>query len=115
MFQNKRIRYESQDYEIFWTTQHARHICSNYNTNKLHDIHHEDIAWMLEHYDAVDPERNGRFTFLNWTSRYGSVYEIHVYLVSGGRNRPGQCVVLTGYRTNKQQYLAVAAAAQPKR
>ena len=54
---------------------------------------------MLEHDAAVDPERNGRFTFLNWTSRYGSVYEIHIYLVSGGRNRPGTVLQGTSKRT----------------
>lgn len=109
MTQNKRIRYESHEYEIFWTTQHARHICSNYNRDKLHDLHHEDIAQLLEHYDAVDAEGNDRYTFLNWTNRRGCVYEIHVYLVRGGRNRPGRCVVLTAYRSNKQQYLTLAA------
>ena len=109
MTQNKRIRYENYEYEIFWTTQHARHICSNYNQDKLHDLHHEDIAQLLEHYDAVDPEGNGRYTFLNWTNRRHCVYEIHVYLVRGGRNRPGRCVVLTAYRSNKQQYLTLAA------
>lgn len=78
MTQNKRIRYESHEYEIFWTTQHARHICSNYNKDKLHDLHHEDIAQLLEHYDAVDPEYNGRYTFLNWRNQRSCVYEIHV-------------------------------------
>jgi hypothetical protein len=115
MTQNKRIRYLGREYEIFWTTQHARHICSSYHADKLHDIHHEDIAQLLEYYDAVDPERNDRYTFLNWNNQRRCVYEIHVYLVNGGRNRPGRCVVLTGYRTNKQQYLAAAAAAQQQR
>lgn len=112
MIQNKRIRYESHEYEIFWTTQHARHICSNYNKDKLHDLHYEDISQLLEHYDAVDPEGSNRYTFLNWNNRRSCVYEIHVYLEKGGRNCPGRCAVLTAYRSNKQQYLAVAAAAQ---
>lgn len=112
MFQNKRIRYEGREYEIFWTSQHARHVCANLNVNKLHDIHHEDIAQLLEHYDAVVPELNDRYTFLNWRNQRRCLYEIHVYLVGGSRNRPGRCVVLTGYRSNKQQYLAYAAAQQ---
>jgi hypothetical protein len=112
MHQNKRIRYAGHEYEIFWTSQHARHICSNFNRDKLHDIHHEDIAQLLEYYDAVVPEFNDRYTFLNWHNQRGYVYELHVYLVKGSRNRPGRCVVLTGYRSNKQQYLALAAQAQ---
>ena len=112
MHQNKRIRYESHEYEIFWTTQYARHICANYNVDSRHDLHHEDIAQLLEHYDAVAEEQNNRYTFLNWTNRRGRVYEMHVYLEKGGRNRPGRCVVVTAYRSNKQQYLALATAAQ---
>jgi len=107
--QNKRICYEGRDYELFWTSQYARHICSNYGRDKLHDVHHEDIGQLLEHYDAVDPEGNGRYTFLNWRNRNGCVYELHVYLEPGGRNRTGRCVVVTAYRSNKQQYLALAA------
>ncbi len=114
MTQNTRIRYESHEYEIFWTSQHARHVCATYNADGLHDLHHEDMAQLLEHYDYVVSEFNNRYTFLNWTNRRGRVYELHVYLVSGGRNRPGRCVVLTGYRSNKQQYLALAAQAQRK-
>lgn len=109
MHHNKRITYQGREYEIFWTTQHARHICANFGADKLHDVHHEDIAQLLEHYDAVVPEHQGRYTFLNWNNRRGCVYELHVYLVMGGRNRPGQCVVVTAYRSNKQQYLALAA------
>ena len=110
MTHNKCIRYEGHEYEIFWTSQHARHICSTLNTDRLHDLHPEDIAQLLEHYDAVDPERNGRHTFLNWNNNRRCVYEIHVFLVKGSRNRPGRCAVVTAYRSNKQQYLAVAAA-----
>lgn len=107
--QNKRIRYQGYEYEIFWTTQYARHICANYNQDKQHDLHHEDIAQLLEHYDAVDPESNDRYTFLNWSNRRGCVYEMHVYLEKGSRNRPGRCVVVTAYRSNKQQYLTLAS------
>ena len=40
MTQNKRICYESHEYEIFWTTQRARHICSNYNQDKVPHFSH---------------------------------------------------------------------------
>jgi len=110
MHHNKRIRYEKHDYEIFWTSQHARHVCSNFGQDKLHDVHHEDIAQLLEHCDGVEEENNGRCTFLNWNNQRRCVYEIHVYLVKGSRNRPGRCVVYSAYRSNKQQYLALAAA-----
>lgn len=109
MIQNKRIRYQGRDYELFWTTQNARHICSNYGKNKLHDVHHEDIAQLLEYFDAVLPTGNDRYVFLNWQNERNCVYEIHVSLVGGSRNRPGRCVVITAYRTNKQQYLYLAA------
>lgn len=112
MHHNKRIRYQDREYEIFWTTQYARHVCSNFNTDKLHDLHHEDIAQLLEQYDAVIPEHNNRYTFLQWHNQRRCVYEIHVYLVEGSRNRPGKCVVVTAYRSNKQQHLAYAAARQ---
>ena len=61
MFQNKSIRYQGLDYEIFWTTQHARHVCSTLHTDRLHDLHHEDMAQLLEHYDAVVPALNNRY------------------------------------------------------
>lgn len=114
MHHNKRIRYDGREYEIFWTSQHARHICANFGTDKLHDLHHEDISQLLEHYDAVEEELNDRYTFLNWNNQRRCVYEIHVYLVGASRNRAGRCVVLTGYRSNKQRYLQLAAAAQLK-
>ena len=114
MFHNKCIRYEGREYEIFWTTQHARHVCATYGTNTLHDIHHDDIAQLLEYYDAVVPHGQDRYTFLNWRNQRERVYEIHVYLVNASRNRPGRCVVFTGYRSNKQQYLALAASQQRK-
>ncbi len=112
MLHNKCIRYEGHDYEIFWTSQHARHVCSNFASNKAHDLHHEDISQLLEYYNGVQELGNDRYVFLNWNNQRRCVYELHVYLVKGTRNRPGRCVVLTGYRSNKQQYLALAAAAQ---
>ena len=44
MHRNRTIRYLGLDYEIFWTSQYARHVCSNYHVDSIHNVHHEDIT-----------------------------------------------------------------------
>lgn len=105
MHRNKTIRYQSLDYEIFWTSQHARHICSNYHVDSLHDVHHEDISWLLENYYAVEPTGKDRFVFLTRSSRQGKLYETHVYLEGATRTRAGRCVVLTSHQSTNIRYL----------
>lgn len=105
MQHNKRIRYAGRDYEIFWTSEHALHVCANFRIGTLHDIHHLDISQLLEQYVEVRILDKGRYVFLCWSGQLRCVYEVYVYLVEGGRNRPGRCVVLTGYRSNKAQYI----------
>jgi len=104
MYRNTIIDYEGRAYELFWTSQHARHICQNlYAGDGLHDLDHEAISRVLASYDYVQELTNGRCVFI---SRYlGRVYEIHVHLEQGSRKRPGRCTVKTCYRSNKQQYI----------
>lgn len=105
MHRNKTIRYQALDYEIFWTSQHARHICSNYHVDSLHDVHHEDVSWLLENYQFVEPRGNDRYTFLTWSSQRSKLYETHVYLEGATRTRTGRCVVLTSHQSTNIRYL----------
>lgn len=104
MHRNTIIDYEGRAYELFWTSQHARHVCQNlYAGDGLHDLDHEAIARVLANYEQVAEFSNGRCVFLS--KRQGWVYEIHVHLERGTTKRPGRCTVKTCYRSNKQQYL----------
>jgi hypothetical protein len=105
MHRTKTIRYQALDYEIFWTSQHVRHICSNYHVDSLHDVDHEDISWLLENYFAVEPTRNDRVVFLTWSSQRGRLYETHVVLEGATRTRTGRCVVLTSHQSTNIRYL----------
>ncbi|MGY3087342.1 hypothetical protein ACVWYF_000368 [Hymenobacter sp. UYAg731] len=109
MFNNTTIEYDGHEYEIFWTSQDARHICQNYHAaDKLHDLHHEEIVTALERKSFVQDVGKGRCTFL--TKYWDRVYETHVYLKQGTANRPGRCVIKSCCRSNKIDYLRLFAA-----
>jgi hypothetical protein len=104
MYRNTIIDYEGRAYEVFWTSQFARHVCQNlYAGDNLHDLDHEAIVRVLANYEHVQEFTNGRCVFL---SQYRArVYEIHVHLEQGSKKRPGRCTIKTCYQSNKQQYL----------
>lgn len=109
MYRNTIIDYEGRAYEVFWTSQFARHICQNlYAGDNLHDLDHEAIVRVLANYEQVQEFPNGRCVFL---SQYQHrVYEIHVHLERGTTKRPGRCTIKTCYKSNKQQYLELFKA-----
>ena len=109
MFTNTTIEYNGQKYEIFWTSQDARHICQNYYAaDTIHDVHYEEIVTILQQSSFVQEFGKGRYTFI--TSYRDKVYETHVYLKPGTNNRPGRCVIKSCYRSNKIEHLRMFSA-----
>ena len=78
LYRNKIIDYERRAYEVFWTSQNARHVCQNlYAGDSLHDLDHEAIIRVLETYEKVAELTKDRYVFLS--RHFGRVYEIHVH------------------------------------
>ncbi len=104
MYRNTTVSFNGLVYEVFWTSQFARHVCQNlYAGDNLHDLDHEEIVRALAVYEHVQEFLEGRCVFL---SRYRErVYEMHVHLEPGTAKRPGRCTIKTCYRSNKQQYI----------
>lgn len=104
IYRNAIIDYEGRAYEVFWTSQFARHVCQNlYAGDGLHDLDHEAIVRVLLNYEQAVEFANERFAFL---SQYNCrVYETHVHLERGTVKRPGRCTIKTCYRSNKQQFI----------
>lgn len=107
-YRNAIVDYEGRAYEIFWTSQFAKHVCQNlYAGDGLHDLDHETIVRVLVKHEKVVELTNGRFAFL---ARYKErVYEVYVHLEPGPAKRPGRCTIITCYQSNKQQYLRLFA------
>ena len=77
LYRNKIIACEGRAYEVFWTSQNARHVCLNlYAGDALHDLDHEAIVRVLEAYEKVAELTKDRYVFLS--RHHGRVYEIHV-------------------------------------
>lgn len=107
-YRNTIIDYNGRAYEVFWTSQFAKHVCQNlYAGDGLHDLDHEAIVRVLTSYEQALELTNGRFVFL---ARYRQrIYEIYVHLEQGSTKRPGRCTIITCYQSNKQQYLRLFA------
>lgn len=104
IYRNAIIDYQGLAYEVFWTSQFARHICQNlYAGDGLHDLDHEAIVRVLARYEQVVELLNDRYVFLS--QNLGRVYEIYVHLERGTAERPGRCTIRTCYKSNKQQYI----------
>lgn len=109
LYRNKIIDYEGRAYEVFWTSQNARHVCQNlYAGDALHDLDHEAIVRVLEAYEKVAELTKDRYVFLS--RHYGRVYEIYVHLETGTSKCPGRCTIKTCYRSNKQQFIELFEA-----
>jgi len=104
LYRNAIIDYEGRAYEVFWTSQTAKHVCQNlYAGDGIHDLDHEAIVRVLSGYEQVAELTNDRYVFLS--KHQGRVYEIHVHLERGISKRPGRCTIKSCYKSNKQQHL----------
>ena len=56
LYRNKIIDCGGRAYEVFWTSQNARHVCQNlYAGDALHDLDYEAIVRVLENYRHIAP------------------------------------------------------------
>jgi hypothetical protein len=96
--QNRKVRYEGTDYEIFWTSEYAEHIGQNY-TKKSHAIWHTEIGAMICDRDAM----------ITRLHLHPDRYEIHaqhaktLYITVVAFNEKYlRCVVVTSYIENRE-------------
>ena len=116
MHLNTYVTHEEQRYEIYWTTSAATHILKNYVRDQSGGVHHgldpTIISQLLRRARFIVPLLDDKRPHLHvcLTGRAGKVYETYAYLVPELDHRPPRCVVLTCYRSNKQQYRELFAS-----
>jgi RNA polymerase sigma factor (sigma-70 family) len=99
-----------QRYEIYWTTEAAKHVLDNYIKDLgggVHqDIDHTLVAKLLKtaRYVVAFPDDPRPLYHVCLTGYRGKVYETYVYLVPELDHRPPRCVIVSSYVNNKQHY-----------
>ena len=109
---NTYVTHEGQRYEIYWTSNAAKHVLDNYVADLVSGPHHG-----LDHCEISQLLRRARFVVagsefedarpyyhLFITGRKSQVFETYVYLVPELDGKPRRCVVVSSYKSNKQQY-----------
>ena len=114
---NTYIKYEGERYEIYWTSNAAKHVLDNYVTDLVngphHGLDHCEISQLLRRARYVIPgpvfqdARPYIHAFL--TGRKSQVFETYVYLVPELDGTPRRCVVVSSYKSNKSQYRSLFA------
>jgi RNA polymerase sigma factor (sigma-70 family) len=99
-----------QRYEIYWTTEAAKHILQNYVKDLGGGVHqgidHTLVAKLVKtaRFVVPLPEDPRPLYHVCLTGYRGKVYETYVYLVPELDQRPPRCVIVSSYVSNKQQY-----------
>lgn len=94
-YKNLEIEVEGHQYEVFWTSQYAKHVLDNFY-DKEHRINHVEIGQLLANYAHHEWDSKYKCVFI---SRFrGTIYNTFAFLQRGTSTRAGRCVVITSYR-----------------
>jgi RNA polymerase sigma factor (sigma-70 family) len=99
-----------QRYEIYWTTEAAKHVLENYVKDSNGGVHqgidHTLISKLLKtaRFVVALHEDPRPLYHICLTGYKGKVYETYVYLVPELDHRPPRCVIVSSYVSNKQHY-----------
>lgn len=109
---NTTITHDGVKYGVYWTTAAAAHVAANY-ADPTHNVTHYEVVQLLKRarYAVSLEEEKGRphyYVFL--TGRLGYVWETYVYLVPAITGWPPRCVIVTCYKSNKEQYRSLFAS-----
>ena len=89
---NLEIEVDGHQYEVFWTSQYAKHILDNF-FDKDHRINHVEVGQLLATYVHFEWESKFKGVFI---SRFrGTIYNTFAFLERGTSTRAGRYVVIT--------------------
>lgn len=104
---NREIEVAGHRYEIFWTSEYAKHVLDNF-PDKDHRINHVEIGQLLGAQVYVEHQGNNRYLFLSYFR--STLYNTFAFLERGTSRRPGRCVVITSFKVGGRKYDLLAAA-----
>jgi hypothetical protein len=114
---NTYVTHEERRYEIYWTSQYAEHVMQNY-ADPRHGVTHTQIAQIIRRARFIFPlQGRGRprpYYHICLSAYQGELYESYVYLLPELAGSPARCIVVTCYKCQRPEYIALfAPTAQP--
>jgi len=96
---NTTIAYAGVRYEVYWTSQYAEHILTNF-PDPRHGVKHTEIVRILQVAGYV--EKTKKRDFYVFVSEYeGKVFETYAYLIPVSSVRPAHCIIVTCFKSGR--------------
>jgi hypothetical protein len=96
---NTTIAYAGSRYEVYWTSQFAEHVLTNFSDPR-HGVKHTEIVRILLAAGYVE-ETKRRNVYVFVSEYDGKIFETYAYLSPVTEARPAQCIIVTCYKSSR--------------